>query len=106
MQFIKTIIWVILLVILIIFAVTNTDPVTVKLWYGQLWDTKLSFLVIASFALGFVPMWLIYRASRWRLKRRVANLESNLQQANDTIENLKHVPEPIMEDVPALPDAE
>lgn len=54
----------------------------------------------------FCSMWLIYRASRWRLKRRVANLESNLQQANDTIENLKHVPEPIMEDVPALPDAE
>jgi hypothetical protein len=39
-------------------------------------ETKIPALVIVAFLLGLVPMWLIHRGTKWRLKRRIAGLES------------------------------
>jgi hypothetical protein len=38
----------------------------------------LPALVIGAFALGLVPMWFLYRATRWRLTRRITTLETSL----------------------------
>lgn len=76
MQFIKTLLWVILIVGAVLFAVNNWVPVSLKLWGGMLLDTKLPMLVIVSFLAGFLPLYLIYRASNWRLKRKIITLES------------------------------
>ena len=75
MQFIKTLFWVILIIALVIFAVNNWVPVSVKLWGGMLLDTKLPMLVIVSFVIGFLPLYLIYKTTHWRMKRKIATLE-------------------------------
>lgn len=77
MQIVRTIIWVLLLVGLLLFSIANWDPtVTVRIWDEIVVDTKIPAIVIVSFAIGFLPMWLYHRASKWRIQRKIANLES------------------------------
>ena len=71
MQFLKTLFWVVLAVVLVLFAITNWNMVTVNLWGGLQADIKLPLLVIGAFLVGFLPTWAIYRTRVWSLKRRL-----------------------------------
>jgi uncharacterized integral membrane protein len=71
MQFLKTLFWVILAVLLVLFARGNWKVVTIDLWGGLQADVKLPVLVLLAFLIGFVPTFLIYRARLWALKRRL-----------------------------------
>lgn len=76
MQIVRTVIWVLLLVGLLLFSIANWDPtVTVRIWEGIVVDTKIPAIVIVAFAIGFVPMWLYHRASKWRMQRKMQSLE-------------------------------
>jgi len=75
MQVVRTVIWVLLLVALAIFTYANWEPVTVRIWDNLLVDTVLPAIVVMSFLIGFVPMWLYHRAAKWQLNRRIAALE-------------------------------
>lgn len=77
MQFLKTMSWIAVAVLVILFSIANWEPVSVLLWGGLQLDTKLPVLVISAFLLGFLPLWLYHRTTRWRLKRRIATLEAN-----------------------------
>lgn len=76
MQIVRTIVWVLLLFALLAFSFFNWKPVEVMLWTNLVLETKLPALVVVSFLLGLVPMWLIHRAQTWRMNRRVAALEA------------------------------
>jgi hypothetical protein len=76
MSFLKTVFWVILLIGFTIFASNNWIPVTVRLFEGWLLDTKLPALIGLSFLLGFGPLYIWHRVTRFRLNRRIATLES------------------------------
>ena len=78
MQVARTIFWVVLAVVLALFAVNNWVPVEVRIWDGLLLETRLAALVIVAFLLGLVPTWMLYRATRWRMGRRIAALETSL----------------------------
>ena len=76
MQIVRTIVWVVILAALLIFTAFNWNPVEVQIWTNIVLETKIPALVIVAFLLGLVPMWLIHRGTKWRLKRRIAGLES------------------------------
>lgn len=76
MQIVRTIVWVVLLVLLLGFSFFNWKPVEVQIWDNLVLETKVPALVIVSFLLGLVPMWLIHRGSKWRLQRRITGLEN------------------------------
>ena len=90
MQFLKTLFWVVLAVVLVLFAHANWNVVTLNLWGGLQADVKLPVLVIGAFLLGFVPTFLLYRARLWSLRRRhetqaltrVANVPGGLAHAS------------------------
>jgi len=71
MQFLKTLFWIALTVVLVLFAKANWNAVTLKLWGGLEADVKLPILVLAAFLLGFVPTFIVYRARLWSLRRRL-----------------------------------
>ena len=79
MRFLKTLIWVTIIIGLIVFATNNWAPVSVILWGGLRLDTKLPALMIVAFLLGFLPLYLLHRTQMWRLKRRILTLEGNQQ---------------------------
>ena len=79
MQVVRTIVWVLLAVALLLFSFNNWQPVDVKIWEGLVLETKLPALVIVSFLLGLVPMWLLSKAGKWRLNRKINALEKSVQ---------------------------
>ena len=85
MQIVRTAIWVLLLVALLLFSIANWDPtVTVTIWDGIVVDTKIPAIVIVSFLIGFVPMWLYHRGSKWKANRKIASLENAARSAQAT----------------------
>jgi lipopolysaccharide assembly protein A len=77
MHFLKTLFWVLVAVVVILFASRNWMPVTLNLWGDIEADVKLPLLLIFIFLVGFLPTWLILRTRIWSLKRRVDALERN-----------------------------
>lgn len=76
MQIVRTIVWVLLLFTLLSFSFFNWKPVEVQIWSNLVLETKLPALVVVSFLLGLLPMWLVHRTNKWRMTRRVNALEA------------------------------
>ena len=77
MQFLKTLFWVLIAVVVALFASRNWSGVTVSLWDDIQADIKLPILLLITFLIGFLPTWLILRARIWSLQRRVDAMERN-----------------------------
>lgn len=104
MQFLKTLLWVTLVVGLTVFAINNWYPVSVSLWGGLRLDTKLPALVIAAFVAGFVPLYLFHRTIAWRMRRRIISLEGN--QRTTTMPSPPPVSPPSVSPPPAYTSGE
>lgn len=81
MNIIRTIIWVVVGIALLIFTLNNWSPVEVKIWEDIVLETKKPVLVIISFLAGFLPVWLLHRGTRWQLRRRITSLETAVKNA-------------------------
>lgn len=77
MQFLKTVFWVLVAVIVALFAKANWSNVTLKLWGDIQADIKIPLLLLIAFLVGFLPTWLILRARIWSLNRRIEALDRN-----------------------------
>ncbi len=102
MQFLRTAFWVVTAVVLAFFCMANYVDVTVRLWGDLVMETKLPVLLIGAFLLGALPFWVMGRATRWRMKRRLDNAERALVAA--TVAAAPAVPAtPVPEEADALP---
>ena len=81
MQFLKTIFWVLIAVLVVLFGSWNWHPVTVNLWADLQADIKLPVLLLVAFLLGWLPTWLIYRARQWGWRRRLDVYERQKTEA-------------------------
>ena len=100
MQIVRTIVWVLLLIALLIFSINNWNPVEVKIWEGLVLETKIPALVVIAFLFGLVPMWLMHRVSQWYYKRRLGSLETAARAAAMAP---VPVPAPVAEPLPEEP---
>jgi uncharacterized membrane protein YciS (DUF1049 family) len=75
MQFLKTLFWVLLAVVVALFGSRNWSNVTLNLWGDIQADIKVPILLLIVFLLGFLPTWLIMRARIWSLNRRLDALD-------------------------------
>ena len=94
MAIVRTIFWVLLAVLLVLFSINNWQSVEVRIWNSLVLETKLPALVIGSFLLGLVPMWALHRTTRWRHRRRIAGLEASIARPN-TIAETSAPPAPV-----------
>lgn len=81
MQFLRTAFWVVLAVAIALFCKANNRPMEIKIWGDIVWETRIWFPILAAFLLGAVPLWIVGRTQRWRLKRRLENSEKALASA-------------------------
>ena len=79
MQIVRTIVWILILLAILIFSFFNWQPVEVTLWDNVVLETKVPALVIIAFLLGLVPMWLYHRSVKWSLNRRIRSLENSVK---------------------------
>lgn len=100
MQLLKTLFWVVLAVVMVLFAFTNWDNVTIKLWGGLVADINLPMLVIGAFLIGFLPTWAVYRARVWSLKRRLEG-QAAIHVANAPGVVVRHPPQKMDPDEPS-----
>jgi lipopolysaccharide assembly protein A len=81
MQFLKTIFWVLIAVIAVLFSMNNWTTVSIMLWNGLMMETKLPVLLIGAFLVGLLPILLLHRATRWSLRRKLDSMERSLASA-------------------------
>lgn len=79
MQFLRTLLWVVVAVFVAIIASENWRDVTLDLWGNLQADVKIPVLLLFAFLLGFLPTWLVMRGKMWRLERRVAQDEQVIE---------------------------
>jgi lipopolysaccharide assembly protein A len=77
MQFLKTVFWVLIAVVVALFATRNWSDVTLNLWGDIQADIKLPILLLIIFLIGFLPTWLIMRTRIWSHRRRIEAMERN-----------------------------
>ncbi|NVE93788.1 DUF1049 domain-containing protein [Altererythrobacter lutimaris] len=99
MQIVRTVIWVVIVAAIMLFSAFNWDAVEVTLWEGLVLETKVPVLVIVSFLLGLIPMWMLHRGVKWQLNRRISSLENAARNAALA----RHEPKPA---APASPAAQ
>ncbi|GAA4040084.1 hypothetical protein [Parerythrobacter jejuensis] len=100
MQIVRTAVWVLILFALLLFSWFNWNPVEVMIWENLLIETKVPALVIVSFLLGLVPMWIYHRGVRWTLSRKVASLENAARTNIAPPVSAKPTPAPAATDTP------
>ena len=94
MQFLKTVFWVLVAVIVALFAKANWSNATLNLWGDIQADIKIPVLLLIAFLIGWLPTWLILRARIWSLNRRIEALDRNRAAAMA----LDHTPESAVEE--------
>lgn len=80
MHFLKTLFWVVVAVVAVVFGFRNWTRVTVHLWGGLEADTKLPVLMLIAFLVGFLPWFLLHKATRWKLKRKLEAAQRALEE--------------------------
>lgn len=78
MQFLKTAFWVVLAVLIALFSYANWKPAEINLWSDLQIVTPLPVVVIVAFLAGVVPMWVLHKATRWSMRRRLDSAERAL----------------------------
>ena len=85
MQFLRTLFWVMVAAIVVIFSGQNWTPVQVSLWGGLVADVKLPLLLMLAFVAGFVPSYLMQKAKCWQLKRKLDSSNRALDDLRDQL---------------------
>jgi lipopolysaccharide assembly protein A len=80
MRFLKTIFWILVLVAIILFSSRNWTPVTVNLWGGLVLDTVLPVITLAAFLLGLLPAFILHKATRWSLNRKLESAHRSISE--------------------------
>ncbi len=75
MQFLKTLFWFLLAVVVVVFALGNWKTVQIHLWAGLIAEINLPLLLIITFLAGLFPTLLYHHAVKWRLRHRLAAAE-------------------------------
>ena len=72
--------WLIVFAILALFAVKNTEPVTLHLYLDRVWHAPLIFVVLVSFAAGAVLGVIACVAPLARQRRELVGLRKELRR--------------------------
>lgn len=82
MKQVRIVLWIVLVAAFGAFIAMNAATARVNVWpYAQGYlhfEWPVGFVALVFFLLGFLPPWLAGRIRRWRLKRRIATLETSL----------------------------
>jgi uncharacterized integral membrane protein len=78
LRFLKTLFWIVVAVLVTLFAARNWRDVTISLWGNLEADVKVPLLLAVVFLIGLIPAMLVYRAKIWRLNNRIGMARRDL----------------------------
>ena len=95
-----TLLWAAVFVVLLLFALKNTEPVTLHFYFDRSWQAPLVFVVLASFAAGAIFGLLACIAPIVRLRRELGGLRRELALRPGTPDEPRAPAPPTVPDVP------
>lgn len=72
MAFLRTLLWIVVTIVVVVFSLRNWAPVTLNLFGDRQADVKLPALLLIAFLLGFLPLYAWHRLTLWRHRRALA----------------------------------
>lgn len=78
-RFLSALVWAIVFLVLLMFALKNTDPVTVRFYFEQEWRAPLMLVALATFAAGSVFGLIATVPAFMRRQREIAGLKKELR---------------------------
>lgn len=95
-RILSTLVWLVVFVVLLLLAIKNADPVTLRFYFGLEWSTPLILLMLLTFASGAVLGMVACLPAIVRQRREVAGLRKEL--------DLRAVEPKRKEAAPPIPD--
>lgn len=94
MKFIITIIKLVLILIIIMFAALNLQNVEVKYFFGEKSSLQmpLFIVIILSFILGMIALWLLSLKQNLKKFLETQKLKNEVNQLKNELNNLKSAP--------------
>jgi uncharacterized integral membrane protein len=92
MKVVSWVFWLAVFAALLLFAVRNTDPVTVRFYLDSRWEVPLVLALLAFFAAGMVFGVLACTARMLRYRREIVGLKRELR-SRVTVERAAPPPE-------------
>ena len=92
MKLITWVFWLLVFAALLLFAIRNTDPVTVRFYLDSRWEVPLVLALLAFFAAGIVCGVLACTARMLRQRREIVGLKRELR-ARSPAERVSPPPE-------------
>ncbi len=92
MQFLRTVFWVVVAVVIVLFSAQNSHTVQVFLWSDLYWNPPLWAVAVAAFLLGLLPTLILHRATRWSLKRKLDVANRSLTETRTVVEPVRVEP--------------
>ncbi len=81
MRYLSWIIKLALFILILSFALVNTDPVTVRYYFGYRWEAPLVLVLLVTVGIGAVAGVLVGLLQMLRLRREIAALKRELDAA-------------------------
>jgi len=78
-RFLSALVWAVVFLILLLFALKNTDPVTVRFYFEQEWRAPLMLVALATFVAGAVFGLIACIPAFMRRQREIAGLKKELR---------------------------
>ena len=106
MQFLKTLFWFLLAVVVAVFSIGNWTTVPIRLWAGLVAEVNLPLLLVLTFLAGLFPVLLYHHAVKWRMKQKLSTAErtiADLRAAANAPTPTVPVPAPAPSDVADAP---
>ena len=96
--------WTLVFVVLLLFAIKNTEPVALHFYFDRVWNAPLIFVVLVSFAAGAVLGVIACVAPLARQRREILGLRRELERRQPDASRTALVPPAAtVPDVPSAP---
>ena len=79
LRILSALVWTVVFLVVLLFALKNADPVTVRFYFEQEWRAPLMLVVLAAFAAGAVFGMLACIPAFIRRHREIAGLKKELR---------------------------
>ena len=79
LRFLSLLAWVLVFVLLLLFAIKNADPVSLHFYFDQHWEAPLIVVVLAAFAAGAIAGLLACLPPLVRQRRNLINLRKEIR---------------------------
>jgi lipopolysaccharide assembly protein A len=79
LRILSAVVWAVVFLVIFLFALKNTDPVTVRFYFEQEWHAPLIMVVVAVFASGAVLGMIALIPAFMRRHRTIARLKKELR---------------------------